>query len=343
VVVLSTRDGRSAQRMTDSASQDEELLYAWRSARAGKRSSRPPVILVVNEQEWAARSLDSLLAPNGYAVLRAYTGQQALELASTAQFDAVVIDTQTPDMDAFELCKLLRTYALIGVSTPIVITSSHAGGRLERLSALSAGAWEYCTHPIDAEVLLLKLQTFIECKRQADDLREHLLIDPLTGLYSMKGLARRAREIGAEAFRHRHSLACVAFSPSSDSLEGVDQYGGPTSTLIVQHLGSVCRGIGRISDAFGRLGPIEFAVVAPATDDEGAVRLVSRLAKAVEEHPIVLRGSTRTLRLRAGYCAVGDYTNSQIDAVDMLVRATGALHELRDGPADVMIRGSGAS
>ena len=41
-------------------------------------SQRPPLVLIANDQEWSARSLESILAPNGYAVLRAYTGIQAL-------------------------------------------------------------------------------------------------------------------------------------------------------------------------------------------------------------------------------------------------------------------------
>ena len=40
--------------------------------------SRPPLVLIANDQEWSARSLESILGPAGYAVLRAYTGRQAL-------------------------------------------------------------------------------------------------------------------------------------------------------------------------------------------------------------------------------------------------------------------------
>jgi diguanylate cyclase (GGDEF)-like protein len=326
---------------TQSNDKDQPLIVpaSWQR----ERPSRPPVVLVVNEQEWAARSLDSLLAPNGYAVLRAYTAQQALELASTTRFDAVVIDMQTPDMDGLELCRLLRTYVLVGVSTPIIVTSSHTGGRAERINAFAAGAWDYCTHPLDAEVLLLKLQTFVESKRLTDDLRSHSLLDELTGLYNMKGLARRAREIGAEVFRRRTSLACLAFAPSREMLDESEQYGGPMSTRVVQHLGAVCRDIGRISDAFGRLGPVEFAVVAPTTDNDGAEKLVDRLTQALEERPLSLRGTERPLRIRAGYCAVANYADSPIDAVDMLVRATSVLHQLRDGPPDVLVKGVGVS
>jgi CheY-like chemotaxis protein len=51
-----------------------------------------PLVLIANDQEWSARSLESILGPNGYAVVRAYTGQQALERARTSQPDIIILD-----------------------------------------------------------------------------------------------------------------------------------------------------------------------------------------------------------------------------------------------------------
>src|SRR5215218_1743776 len=69
---------------------------------------RPPLVLVANDQEWSARSLESILGPNGYAVLRAYTGRQALELARSAQPDVVIVDVRMPDIDGLDVCEVLR-------------------------------------------------------------------------------------------------------------------------------------------------------------------------------------------------------------------------------------------
>ena len=76
-------------------------------------------------------------------------------------------------------------------------------------------------------------------------------------------------------------------------------------------------------------GQSEFAVIAPATGPEAAVRLVRRLGGAVESSPIPVRGGERTLRLRAGYCAVADFAESSVDAVELLLRATTALRDLK--------------
>ena len=96
---------------------------------------------------------------------------------------------------------------------------------------------------------------------------------------------------------------------------------------------------GRASDAIGRLGLAEYGVIAPATGPEAAVRLARRLGGAIESSPIPVRGTERTLRLRAGYCAVPDFAESSVDAVELLLRATTALRDLkREGPAGERIR-----
>ncbi len=301
------------------------------------KAPNAPLVLIANDQEWSARSLESILGPNGYSVVRAYTGQQALERARTSQPDLIILDAQMPDMHGFEVCRALRSDPRFSATTPIVITTSGPSGRTQRLEAYRAGAWEFLGQPLDGEALLLKLNTFLESKREVDGLREENLLDPGTGLYNMRGLSRRAREIGAEAFRRRDPVACVVFAP--DMQEGEDETPEEEGRRMSDQVALLFRQAGRASDAIGRLGAAEYGVIAPATGPEAAVRLARRLGGAVESSPIPVRGGERTLRLRAGYCAVPDFAESSIDAVELLLRATTALRDLkREGPAGERIR-----
>src|SRR3954470_19159350 len=227
-----------------------------------------PLVLIANDQEWSARSLESILGPSGYSVVRAYTGQQALERARTAQPDLIILDAQMPDVHGFEVCRQLRSDPQFSATTPIIITTSGPSGRTQRLEAYRAGAWEFLGQPVDGEALLLKLATFLQCKREVDSLRDESLLDPTTGLYNMRGLARRAHEIGADAFRRRDPLACIVLSPEP---EGVTPAEPPDEEIqrIAEQVGQLFRRAGRFSDAIGRLGHSEFAVIAPATTSDG--------------------------------------------------------------------------
>jgi diguanylate cyclase (GGDEF)-like protein len=293
-----------------------------------------PLVLIANDQEWSARSLESILGPSGYSVVRAYTGQQALERARTAQPDLIILDAQMPDVHGFEVCRTLRSDPRFSATTPIIITTSGPSGRTQRLEAYRAGAWEFLGQPLDGEALLLKLGTFLQCKLEVDSLRDESLLDPGTGLYNMRGLSHRANEIGADAFRRRDALACVVFS---SELDGSGNGESPDEEVqrVAEQVGQLFKRTGRASDAIGRLGHSEFAVIAPATSSDGALRLIQRLGGTIEASPIPVRGGERNLRVRAGYCAVPDFAESPVDAVELLLRATTALRDLkRDGDAE---------
>jgi len=288
------------------------------------KRGRPPLVLVINDQEWSTRSLDTILGPNGYAVLRAYTGAKGVERARSAHPDMVIVDANLPDMDGLDVCRELRESGTIGATTPLVMMTTGHPTRQQRLDALRAGAWEYLGHPIDAEELLLRFDTYTRAKQEADHARSEGLLDHITGLYNVHGLARRARELGSQAFRQHGPLACVVLTP-----ELSDDGGRALSESELQELTSriadVLRGTGRLSDAIGRVGEAEFAVFAPGTDAQGAEGLARRIAERVEtEHG-------GKVRLRAGYHAVRDFREASIEPVDLLRRASSALHARPSG------------
>ncbi len=292
------------------------------------KSAHAPLVLVANDQEWSARSLESILIPKGYEVVRAYTGRQALERAHTAHPDVIILDAQMPDLHGVEVCRQLRADPRFSPTVPIIITTAGPSGRAQRLEAYQAGAWEFLGQPLDGESLLLKLDAFLRAKLEVDRVHDESLLDQVTGLYNMRGLSRRAREIGSEAFRRRHALTCIVFAPESPALG--DATTESVATKLAAAVGEALRKAGRSSDAIGRLGPLEFAVIAPATGPEAALKLVDRLRETVETHPVPMNGGApASVGLRAGYFAVPDFHDANVDATEMLLRATTALRTLK--------------
>lgn len=286
------------------------------------RFPRPPLVLVANDQEWSARSLESILAPNGYAVLRAYTGRQALERARGARPDLIILDAQMPDLHGVEVCRELRNDPRFPATVPIIITTAGPSGRAQRLEAYQAGAWEFLGQPLDGESLLFRLQTFLLAKFEADGLLEESLVDPATGLYNMRGLSRRAREVGADIARRHAPLACVVLAAEPDGTGGTSD--------VTETMGGILRRHGRASDVIGRLGESEYAVIAPSTPARGAVQLVERiegLLKSRETDHAV------PIRLRAGYCAIPDLSAARLDVLQVLLQATSALRSLMADPS----------
>src|SRR3954468_17095811 len=100
----------------------------------------PPVVVVATEEEWASRSLESVLVNQGYVVIRALDGQEALSAARNAQPDAVLLDEHLSLVGGIDVCAQLRADASVDAATPIIIMASSPAPHGVRLAAFAAGA-----------------------------------------------------------------------------------------------------------------------------------------------------------------------------------------------------------
>src|SRR2546427_10300127 len=309
--------------------------------RDSGRDGREPTVLIASHQEASSRSLESILGPGGYQVVKAYTAAQTRDRARSTPPDVIILDTILPDQDGFGLCRELRSDPLL-TFTPIIIVSPDHVTRQQRIEALRAGAWDHLGAPLDAEHLLLKVETFARTKLAADRAREEGLLDPATGLYNLRGLARRAQELASQASRQSKAFACVMFTPDF-GVEGGGSAAEPPNEALeaaVGQLAAAFKVAGRQSDAIGRVGPTEFAVVAFGTDAAGSIKLAERLAQAVYGGAAPGPGGdgAAKFRLRAGYYAVADSTLKPADAAATVLRAAAAMRQPRTHQADGWIQ-----
>lgn len=283
---------------------------------------RPPVVLIVDDQEWSTRSLESILAPSGFAVMRSFTARSGLERARAHVPDIVIVDVDLPDGNGFDLCRSLREDSRLGERTPILVSCPERPTRQQRLDAFRSGAWDVIGYPVDPEELVFKLEAYARAKFESDRRQDAGLIDEPTGFYNLKGLQRRADEMSSWAYRAGAALACVVFSPvtSPDDIEAA-------IPDVVRAVSQALKAAGRRSDVIGRLGQSEFAVLAPNTDASGAVKLAERLAEVIRSRGETEPGSR--VELRAGYDAVANARETPATAKDLLRHATIALRKSR--------------
>ena len=246
-------------------------------ARASGKVARPARILIANDQEWAARSVETILVAEGYEVQRAYTGRQALQRAFEAPPDLIILDNQMPDLSGAEVCRLLRQDSRVGHATPILLSTAGPAGRQQRIEAHEAGAWEFYGQPLDPELLLLKIRIYLEVKTAADRLVHETLVDELTGLYNTRGMLRRTEELLAEARRNQRDVASITVELEDPArAEALDE-----ATTLARKMGEIVRGSVRAADVVGRIGPLRFAVVSSGSPRQGAERLADRLLQAL--------------------------------------------------------------
>jgi len=273
---------------------------------------QPPRILIASHHAEAGLALKELGEKNGYTVVRCFTAVQALERARVTRPDVIVLDESLVDADPLETSRALRDDPLVGASTPILLVTTGQAVTTEHQRALRAGVWEFLPHPFNPAEAAARLQTYVLHRLEVARAQGGQVVQDDAGLYTTRGLALRAQELTLQAFHHGAALACVALAPVGD--------GTADGAGAVQLVARVLCASGRRSDAIGRIGPSEFAVVAPGTDGAGAVMLAQRVAKAVRaasgaEPPV----------LRAGYDAVGNTRYTPVEPKNLLARATSAL------------------
>lgn len=284
--------------------------------------SQPPLVLIASEGEWVGRSLENVLESNGYTVLRVESGRRALELARRTNPDAILLDDSLPDIAGVDVCRALRDDPLFNHATPIFITAAAQHASRVRAAAYAAGAWEYCTQPLDVQTLLAKLGTFIRAGRDIEVARSKALIDRITGLYSEYGLQQWVEQLGARALRNKEPIACLVVAPEVAGGGGMTLTAEETSDALADFT-DICRAQSRRSDVVGYLGDSRVAILAPDTDVAGIQRLVDRLQDAIGRATSKARGGRPSLR--AGYCAVSNLATANLTPGELVRRAETAL------------------
>jgi len=285
--------------------------------------TRSPIVLLANSGTWLNQALDSMLEPLGYRVVSVGSGRELLDRAPAARPDVVLMDANLKDLDSIAVCRALRQNRAVSWHTPIFMITSTPATKQQRLAALEAGAWDYLSLVPNAEELALKLDAFTRVKLETDHALDEGAVEPVSGLYTMRGLERRARELVSDAFRRHAPLACVALAVE---LEAPERLAAPPVALA--YAAHILQARGRTSDAIGRLGRSEFAVLAPSTAPDGAVRMARRLTQAVETAGPRPAGLPPLL-VRAGYEAVTDLHATPLAPDRLLEHAGAALVQAR--------------
>lgn len=117
--------------------------------------TRAARVLVVDDNKDVVELLELLLSHHGVTVLKAYGGQESLEVVRREPVDLVVLDVMMPGTDGLTVCReLKRTYPAL----PIILLTAR-DDMSTRSEAMSLGVSEFVTKPVDNHDLLTRIQT----------------------------------------------------------------------------------------------------------------------------------------------------------------------------------------
>jgi len=143
-------------------------------------------VLVVEDDQEAARLLARGLREEGWVVDVAHAGETGDEMASVNSYDAIVLDWLLPDRDGIAVCRSLRAS---GLHVPILLLTARDAVE-DRVLGLNAGADDYLTKPFAFAELLARLHALL---RRSELTRPVLLtvgdltLDPLSHVVTRSG------------------------------------------------------------------------------------------------------------------------------------------------------------
>ena len=132
---------------------DAELPACSASPRAS--------VLLVDDQPARLLSYEAILAGLGVNCVRALSGAAALAALLNDEFAAVLLDVQMPEMDGFEVARLLRAHPR-SERTPIIFVTGVHVNEIDQLKGYQAGAIDYIAVPVVPEILRSKVAVLVE-------------------------------------------------------------------------------------------------------------------------------------------------------------------------------------
>ena len=120
----------------------------------------PKKILVTDDSPTIVAMIKELLESNGYAVVTASDGQEALDKAKKEKPDLIILDLMLPKIDGYKVCAMLKfdkNYS----SIPIIILTARAGESDKELGS-EVHADAYVTKPFEPDAFLAKIKELIK-------------------------------------------------------------------------------------------------------------------------------------------------------------------------------------
>ncbi|PKL16277.1 MAG: two-component system response regulator [Spirochaetae bacterium HGW-Spirochaetae-5] len=164
-------------------------------------------ILIVDDQANNTELLEAYLSPQGYDVIIASSGKKALETLFGGEIDLILLDVMMPEMDGFEVTRLIRENESSRMIPVVLVTALHETE--DRIKGIEAGCDDFISKPIDRMELLARVRSLLKIKAYNDLLsnyRKDLESDVAARTEELKKALEKLQESSLETI-YRLSMA----------------------------------------------------------------------------------------------------------------------------------------
>lgn len=250
-------------------------------------------------------------------IISAEDGRSGLDAAKRHKPDLILLDLELPDLDGFEVCRVLKGDPDLCLVPVVFLTASCNPDDVAR--GLDVGAVDYVTKPFNVYELRARVRAALRTKHLQDLLIQHSHLDPLTGLSNRRMLMERLQQEWARIERHGGNLSFIM--ADVDYFKHInDRFGHGIGDRLLQEVAKVIANQCRQYDLPARYGGDEFAIIVPDELAVDAANLAERCRQYIEKIRIKVNGQEVNATVSFGV-AEADGLDSAEDLAKMADKA----------------------
>ena len=291
-----------------------------------------PVILLIDDLTTNLLLLNDLLKDD-YEIKVAKNGQKAIEIAlSDAQIDLILLDIMMPNLDGYEVCKILKNNEQTK-NIPIIFVTAKDSQEDEEYG-LNLGAIDYITKPFKKTIVKLRVRNQIELKLKSDALEELSMYDGLTHIPNRRYFDEMFERRYKEALRQQENLVVIMVDIDFFKLYN-DNYGHGKGDEALKKVAIALKDtLKRPNDFIARYGGEEFVVLLSGLTQESISVIANELLDAVRDLNIEHLYSKVQNKITISLGIFYKSKDLNIEKNEMLASADGLLYKAKESGRD---------
>jgi len=286
-------------------------------------------ILAADDDPDILKAIKNILLSEGYCVVTARNGKEAVELFKKESPDFVILDVNMPHLSGFQVLDKIKKYFGERYIPVIFLTVSVEID--DKLRALHGGAVDYLTKPPHLTELLARIKNFIEIKERHDSLKQAATYDWMTGAMNKAHFIEKAKDELKKALRNKTPLSFIFMD--IDHFKKINDYVGHLAgdAVITNFAGRIKKAIRNI-DLLGRFGGDEFMLMLPHKGKKDAEIVAGRLINNTRKKPVVFEKNKINIAASMGIVSLN--TDKKIEIGELIKLADEALYQAKANGGD---------
>jgi two-component system, cell cycle response regulator len=275
-------------------------------------------VLIIDDSKTIHAVVKSKLSREPIEFHSALNGTVGLQLAAALQPDLILLDIELPDLNGFEVCRLLKADPATMIIPIIFLTG--ASSTEEKIKGLHLGAVDYVTKPFDVAELLARVGASLRTKFLLDLLSKKAMIDGLTGLWNRSYLDQRLHAEVSLSARTGQPFSCIM--ADVDHFKAInDTYGHAFGDLALRATSQVFAENSRAEDIVCRYGGEEFAILLPGVGVVGGAAFAERLRDRISQLSLPHGGGVVRLTCSFGVAEMSKDTFAGVSPIQLADQA----------------------